>query len=196
MTNRTLSGKRVAILLGDNFEQVKMTEPRKALEGAGAQTTLVSPHQGEIHGVRHDHELQDSFHVELPLDRDNPEDFDALLMPGGALNADSMRMAAEVQEFIRSMRQTRKPLAVICHAPRELVSAGVVKGRTLTSYYTIQDDIRNAGGGSLGPDRFAGTRLRRHGGFEATIHPRPLKWRVRTGGGRGMFAMEQDLVPR
>jgi len=137
---------RVAILLGDNFEQVEMTEPRTALEAAGAHTTLVSPVHGEIHGVQHDQELQDSFEVDLPLVQANPEDFDALLLPGGALNADSMRMVPEVQEFIRRMQGAGKPMAVICHAPWELVSAGAIEGRTLTSYYTLQDDIRNAGG--------------------------------------------------
>ena len=146
MTNGSVNGMRVAILLGDNFEQVEMTEPRMALEAAGAHTTLVSPVHGEIHGVRHDQELQDSFEVDLPLAQANPEDFDALLLPGGALNADSMRMVPEVQEFIRRIQEAGKPMAVICHAPWELVSAGVIEGRTLTSYYTLQDDIRNAGG--------------------------------------------------
>jgi protease I len=146
MTNGSVNGMRVAILLGDNFEQVEMTEPRTALEAAGAHTTLVSPVRGKIHGVRHDQELLDGFEVDLPLAQANPEDFDALLLPGGALNADSMRMVPEVREFIRRMQEAGKPMAVICHAPWELVSAGVIEGRTLTSYYTLQDDIRNAGG--------------------------------------------------
>ena len=146
MTNGSVNAMRVAILLGDNFEQVEMIEPRTALEAAGAHTTLVSPARGRIHGVRHDQELLDSFEVDLPLAQANPEDFDALLLPGGALNADSMRMVPEVREFIRRMQEAGKPMAVISHAPWELVSAGVVEGRTLTSYYTLQDDIRNAGG--------------------------------------------------
>jgi protease I len=146
MTNGSVNGMRVAILLGDNFEQVEMTEPRTALEAAGAHTTLVSPVHGEIHGVQHDQELRDSFEVDLPLEQANSEDFDALLLPGGALNADSIRMVPEVQAFIRRMQEAGKPMAVICHAPWELVSAGVIEGRTLTSYYTLQDDIRNAGG--------------------------------------------------
>ena len=146
MTNGSVNGMRVAILLGDNFEQVEMTEPRTVLDAAGAYTTLVSPVQGQIHGVAHDRELQDSFEVDLPLAQANPEDFNALLLPGGALNADSMRMVPEVQEFIRRMQGAGKPMAVICHAPWELVSAGAIEGRTLTSYYTLQDDIRNAGG--------------------------------------------------
>jgi len=141
-----VNGMRVAILLGDNFEQVEMTEPRKALDAAGARTTLISPVLGQIHGVAHDRDLQDTFRVELPLEETHPDDFDALLLPGGALNADSMRMLPKVQQFLRNIAQTGKPMAVICHAPWLLVSAGLVTGRTLTSYPTLQDDIRNAGG--------------------------------------------------
>ena len=146
MPNVRLDGMRVAILLGDNFEQVEMTEPRKALDAAGARTTLISPVQGQIHGVAHDRDLQDTFPVELPLEQANPDDFDALLLPGGALNADSTRTLPNVQKFVRKVEQAGKPMAVICHAPWLLVSAGLVKGRTLTSYHTLQDDIRNAGG--------------------------------------------------
>jgi protease I len=136
---------RVAILLGDYFEQVEMTEPRKALDAAGARTTLISPVEGDVHGVERDRELLDTFQVELPLAQANPDDFDALLLPGGALNADSTRTLANVQEFVRKVAQSGKPMAVICHAPWLLVSAGLVRGRTLTSYHTLQDDIRNAG---------------------------------------------------
>jgi protease I len=146
MANMRLDGMRIAILLGDNFEQVEMTEPRKALNTVGAQTTLISPVQGQIHGVAHDRDLQDMFPVELPLEHANAGDFDALLLPGGALNADSMRMRPDVQKFVRRIDAAGKPMAVICHAPWLLVSAGLVKGRTLTSYHTLQDDIRNAGG--------------------------------------------------
>jgi protease I len=146
MPHTRLDGTRVAIVLGDNFEQVEMTEPRTALESAGAHTTLVSPVHGEIHGVRHDRDVQDSFRVELPLEQANAHEFDALLLPGGALNADSMRMVPQVQEFVRRMQAAGKPMAVICHAPWILVSAGLVKDRRLTSYPTLQDDIRNAGG--------------------------------------------------
>jgi protease I len=146
MANVRLDGMRVAILLGDNFEQVEMTEPREALDAAGARTTLISPVEGQIHGVAHDRELLDTFAVELPLEQANPDDFDALLLPGGALNADSMRTLPDVQRFVRKIEQSGKPMAVICHAPWLLVSAGLVKGRTLTSYHTLQDDVRNAGG--------------------------------------------------
>jgi protease I len=136
---------RVAILVADDFEQVEMTEPRAALDGAGARTTLVSPVQGQVHGMKHDQQ-QDTFRVEMPLDQASPDDFDALLLPGGALNADFLRVQPKAQEFVRRMQAANKPMAVICHAPWLLVSAGLVKGRSLTSYHTIQDDIRNAGG--------------------------------------------------
>lgn len=145
MSTPTLDGLRVAVLVADDFEQVEMTEPRAALNSAGARTTLVSPVQGEVHGMKHD-QHQDTFKVELPLDEANPDQFDALLLPGGALNADFLRVQPKAQEFVRRMHSSNKPMAVICHAPWLLVSAGLVKGRTLTSYHTIQDDVRNAGG--------------------------------------------------
>ncbi len=140
-----LRGMRVAIIVADDFEQVEMTEPRKALEQAGAQTTLISPVKGQVHGMRHDVKA-DVFQVELPIDQARPEDFDALMLPGGALNADSLRMNERAREFVRGYDREGKPMAVICHAPWVLISAGVVKGRKLASYYTIQDDVRNAGG--------------------------------------------------
>ena len=145
MSQTRLDGMRVAVIVADDFEQVEMTEPRQALNAAGARTTLVSPVQGEVHGMKHDVK-QDTFPVEMALDQANPSEFDAVLLPGGALNADSLRVVPKAQEFVRSMQEAGKPMAVICHAPWLLVSSGLVRGRTLTSYYTIQDDIRNAGG--------------------------------------------------
>ncbi|HEY3343297.1 MAG TPA: type 1 glutamine amidotransferase domain-containing protein [Anaerolineaceae bacterium] len=136
---------RVAILVNDDFEQVELTEPRKALEGAGARTVLISPHAGQVQAFNHD-QKGDKFSVDLVLDQANPDDFDGLLLPGGALNADSLRMVRKAQDFARQFDQDGKPMAVICHAPWLLVSSGLVDGRRLTSYYTLQDDIRNAGG--------------------------------------------------
>ncbi len=144
MASRDLDGLRVAIVLDTDFEQVEMTEPRKALEDAGATCRLISP-KPEVTGVKHD-EKKDTFSVDIPLDRANPDEFDAVLLPGGALNADSLRVNAKAQEFVRKLNQAGKPMAVICHAPWLLVSAGLAKGRHLTSYHTIQDDIKNAGG--------------------------------------------------
>jgi deglycase len=141
-----LSGLRVAVLATDGFEDSELTEPVKALREAGAWVTILSPKAGEIQGVRHDIDKT----IKVPVDRTikaaSPEEFDAVHLPGGALNADAMRMVPEVQAFLRAMQGAGKPFAVICHAPWELVSAGLVRGRTLTGYHSIQDDVRNAGG--------------------------------------------------
>ena len=143
MASRDLDGIRVAIVLDTDFEQVEMTEPRKALENAGASCRLISTRK-EVTGMKHD-EKKDTFKVDLPLDGANPDEFDAVLLPGGALNADSLRVQKQAQDFVRKMDEAGKPMAVICHAPWLLVSAGLAKGRHLTSYHTIQDDMRNAG---------------------------------------------------
>src|SRR5690242_11150522 len=143
MASKNLDGIRVAILLDTDFEQVEMTEPRQALQEAGAECVLVSP-QKQVTGVKHD-EKKDTFGVDQPLDSADPEHFDAVLLPGGALNADSLRVNKKAQEFVKAIDRAGKPMAVICHAPWLLISAGLAKGRHLTSYHTIQDDMRNAG---------------------------------------------------
>ena len=145
MQSGDLQGVRVAILVHDEFEQSEMTEPRKALEQAGATVTLISPTKGQVHGVNHATKA-DSFKVDLSLDQARPDQFDAVMLPGGALNADKLRMDEKAREFVRQFDREGRPIAAICHAPWLLVSAGLLKGRRLTSYYTIQDDIRNAGG--------------------------------------------------
>ena len=143
--NTPLNSIRVAILAMDGVERAELTEPRKALEQAGAQTTLFSPKKGKIQAVNH-MDKADEIDVEATLEQADPENFDAVLLPGGAVNADHLRVQPRAQEFVRSMDRHGKPIAVICHGPWLLVSAGLVKGRRLTSYHTIQDDIRNAGG--------------------------------------------------
>ncbi|MCC6346376.1 MAG: type 1 glutamine amidotransferase [Nitrospirales bacterium] len=145
MAGKKLEGMKVAILVADYFEQVEMTEPKKALDEAGAITKIVAPKPGRVTGFKHDTK-GDAFTVDATLEEANPDDFDAVLLPGGALNADKLRMDPRAREFVRRTDEQDKPIAVICHAPWLLVSAGLAKGRTLTSYYTIQDDIRNAGG--------------------------------------------------
>jgi len=145
MPESKLDGMRVAILAATDFEQAELEEPMEALNQAGATTKIISPHSGKITGVKHD-EKQDQFNVDFTLDQVKPDEFDAVLLPGGALNADFLRVQPKAQEFVRRFDQAGKPMAIICHAPWLLVSAGLVKGRTLTSYHTIQDDIRNAGG--------------------------------------------------
>ena len=144
MAEKNLAGMRVAILATQNFEQSELTDPRQALEEAGATTRVIAPKSGEIQGVKHD-EKGEKIAVDLTLDKANPEDFDAVLLPGGALNADHLRVEPKAQEFVRRIDSAGKPIAVICHGPWLLVSAGLVRGRHMTSYHTIQDDLRNAG---------------------------------------------------
>ncbi|HLH26651.1 MAG TPA: type 1 glutamine amidotransferase domain-containing protein [Chloroflexota bacterium] len=140
-----LENVRVAIIATDGFEESELTEPLRALREAGARVDVIAPHGGEIQGFRHDTKSQ-TVRVDRTLDEARPDDYDALQLPGGALNADATRMNPKVQAFVRSFQQAGKPMAIICHAPWLLVSADLVKGRTLTSYHTIQDDVRNAGG--------------------------------------------------
>ncbi len=140
-----LHGRKVAILAMDGFEESELTEPRRALQEAGAETHIVSKSGGEIQGFRH-HDKSGRVPVDRTFDEVQPEEYDAIMIPGGALNADVLRMEPKVRQMIRSFNEAGKPIAVICHGPWVLVSAGVVRGRKLTSYWTIQDDIRNAGG--------------------------------------------------
>ena len=140
-----LENMRVAILALDGFEEVELTEPKKALENAGANVEVISAEPGEIQGFRH-HDKAGRVKVDRTLDKAKPSDYDAVMLPGGALNADSARMNAKVREFIYEMDRAGLPIAAICHAPWELISAGIVRGRKLTSWPTIQDDIHNAGG--------------------------------------------------
>ncbi len=140
-----LSNLRVAVLAADGFEEAELTEPVKALQEAGARVEVLSTKSGKIQAFRH-HDKGTTVSVDRLLDQAQPSEYDAVLLPGGALNADTLRMEPKVQSFLQEMQQAGKPFASICHAPWELVSANLVKGRTLTSYYTIQDDIRNAGG--------------------------------------------------
>ena len=144
MPEKKLDGLRVAILCTDLFEQVEMTKPRQALDEAGAKTVLIAPKSGKVQGVNHD-EKGDRFKVDLQLDEADPRQFDALLLPGGAMNADALRMEEKAQEFVRAIDRAGKPMAVICHAPWLLISAGLTRGRTMASYFTIQDDVRNSG---------------------------------------------------
>ena len=141
-----LTDFRVAVLATDGFEESELTEPVKALRDAGAQVTILSLKTGEIQGVRHDLDKTVRVKVDRTIRDVSAEQFDAVQLPGGTVNADTMRMVPEVQDFLRAMQSAGKPFAAICHAPWELVSAGLVQRRTLTSYHTIQDDIRNAGG--------------------------------------------------
>jgi protease I len=141
-----LSDFHVAVLATDGFEESELREPVKALQDAGAKVTILSLKPGEIQGVRHDLDKTVKVKVDRALGDVRAADFDAVHLPGGTVNADSLRMVPEVQAFLRAMQEAGKPLSALCHAPWELVSAGLVPGRTLTSYHSIQDDVRNAGG--------------------------------------------------
>ncbi len=140
-----LSGKKVAVLVSNGFEQVEMTEPRRALDEEGAQTVLVSPQADRVKGWQHDH-WGDEFPVDLQLDRARASEFDALLLPGGVMNPDHLRLNPKAVEFVRDFFEEHKPVAAICHGPWMLVESGAVKGRTVTSWPSLQTDIRNAGG--------------------------------------------------
>lgn len=144
MAEKKLDGARVAIIATDLFEEAELIEPRKALEEAGAQTVVIAPKAGEIQAVRHDTKTQ-KVKVDMTLDDARPNDFDAVLLPGGAMNADALRIEKKAQDFVRNIDGAGKPIAVICHGPWLLISSGLVKGRHITSYKTIQDDVKNAG---------------------------------------------------
>lgn len=140
-----LSNRKVAILATKGFEQSELMEPRKALEAAGAQTQVVSPEQGSIKGWNHTDWGQE-VKVDLALSSANPADFDALLLPGGVMNPDYLRMNPQAVQFAKAFFDAKKPVAAICHGPWLLVEAGVVKGRKLTSWPSLKTDIQNAGG--------------------------------------------------
>jgi protease I len=143
---------RVAVLATNGVEETELTEPVKALRDAGAKVTIVSLAHSHIQAVRHDLDKTIRIKVDRTIGDVSADEFDALHLPGGTVNADSLRMVPEVQALLQAMQDAGKPISAICHAPWELVSAGLVLGRTLTSYHTIQDDIRNAGGYWLDQD--------------------------------------------
>jgi protease I len=140
----TLDGMKVAILAAEGFEQSELLEPRKALQAAGAETKVVSPAKGEVQGWKH-FDKADKVRVDVPLDQANADDFDALLLPGGVANPDQLRVQPKAVEFVRGFFTAGKPVAAICHAPWTLIEAGVVKGRTMTSWPSLRTDLTNAG---------------------------------------------------
>jgi protease I len=142
--SHSLSGKRVAILATDGVEQVELTEPRKALDAAGATTKVVSPKSGSIKGWNHT-EWGEQIPVDVSLDNTSPSDFDALLLPGGVMNPDHLRMNRSAVNFVRAFFEAGKPVAAICHGPWLLVEADVARGRNVTSWPSLQTDLRNAG---------------------------------------------------
>jgi len=139
-----LNGKRIAILVEDGFEQIELTSPKQALEEAGAQTQIVSPKRDKVKGWQHTQWGQE-FPVDVSIEQANANNYDALLLPGGVMNPDKLRTNKSAVQFVRSFFEQRKPVAAICHGPWMLVEADVVKGRRVTSYPSIQTDLKNAG---------------------------------------------------
>lgn len=139
-----LSGQKVAILVTNGFEQVELTEPREALEGAGAQVDIVAPHSRSVKGWKHT-DWGDNFPVDVELAKARPEAYQALVLPGGVMNPDSLRIDEDAIAFIRHFVSEGKPIAAICHGPWPLIEAGAVSGRMMTSYRSIRSDLNNAG---------------------------------------------------
>jgi protease I len=144
MEEPNLRGMRVAIIATDLFEEAELIQPREALQRAGAQTVVVAPHGGEIQAVQHDKKTQ-KVKVDMTLDKAKSKDFDAVLIPGGAMNSDALRIEPKAQQLVREIDSEQKPIAVICHGPWLLISSDLVRGHEMTSYHTIRDDVRNAG---------------------------------------------------
>jgi len=141
----TLTGKRVAFLATDMVEEVELTEPWRAIEEAGGRPELVSLEEGEIQGFNH-YDKADTFEVDRAIGDVAPQDYDALVLPGGVGNPDTLRTNEDAVEFVRGFVEAGKPVAAICHGPWTLVEADVVRGRTLTSWPSLKTDIENAGG--------------------------------------------------
>ncbi len=142
---KQLEGKRIAALFTDGVEQVEFTKPAEALRKAGATVVVVAPHGDKIKAWNHT-DWGDQIDVDETLDSADPNTFDALLLPGGVMNPDKLRQIPEAVDFVSSMIANGKPIAAICHGPWMLVETGVTRGRTLTSWPSLQTDIRNAGG--------------------------------------------------
>lgn len=141
---KSLQGKRVALLVEKGFEEIELTEPRKALLEAGAEADVVSPVKDKVKGWNFT-DWGDEVPVDTPLDQADPDDYDALVLPGGVMNPDKLRMNPRAIEFVKAFFQAGKPVAAICHAPWTLIDAGVVSGRKLTSYPSLATDLKNAG---------------------------------------------------
>jgi protease I len=144
MADSRLQGVRIAILATDGFEEVELTKPLEALREAGASPEVVAPQGGEIQGFQH-HDKSGKVAVDRELAQANPEDYDGLVLPGGVINPDQLRLAPEAIDFIRAFVESRKPIAAICHGPWTLIDAGAVEGRRMTSWPSLKTDLRNAG---------------------------------------------------
>lgn len=141
----SLDGLKVAVLAVDGFEQAELVEPKRALAEAGATVHVISEKPGKIQGFKHV-DKGDAVEVDTTLDKATAADYDAVVLPGGVVNGDAIRLLPQAQAFVKAADSAHKPIAVICHGTWLPVSAGIIKGRTVTSWPSLQDDIRNAGG--------------------------------------------------
>jgi len=144
MANERLQGRKVAVLATDGVEQIELTKPVEALKAAGAEVRIVSPKSGEIQGFNH-FAKADRIHVDEELTQADAGGFDAIVLPGGVINPDQLRLESAAIDFVRSFAQAGKPIAAICHGPWTLINADAVRGRTMTSWPSLQTDLRNAG---------------------------------------------------
>lgn len=144
MASATLAGKKIAVLATDGFEQVELTRPVEALKAAGATVEIVSPRSGQIQGFQH-HDKGEKIAVDRSLDDADASDYAGLVLPGGVINPDALRLEDKAIGFIRTFVDAGKPIAAICHGPWTLIEAGAVKGRRVTSWPSLQTDLRNAG---------------------------------------------------
>jgi len=140
-----LHGKKVAIIVNNYFEEAELAQPKAALEQAGAQVDIIAPEGDEVQGMKHDTDKSKTFKVDHHFDEVNLSDYDAMVIPGGTVNADKLRTVPEALTAIKTFMASNKPLAVICHGPWTLISAGIARGKRLTSFFTLKDDMRNAG---------------------------------------------------
>jgi len=139
-----LEGKRIAALVDNGFEQVELVDPKKAFEAAGAKVDVISPQAGKVKGWQHT-KWGDDVAVDVRLEDARPDQYDALLLPGGVMNPDRLRMNPKAVQFVRAFVDAQKPIAAICHGPWTLIEAGGVKGRKMTSWPSLQTDLKNAG---------------------------------------------------
>ena len=144
MTDRKLSGKKIAVLATDGFEQIELTQPVEALKAAGAEVEIVSPKSGSIQGFKY-HDKADQTQVDRTLEQASSGDYDGLVLPGGVINPDALRLEKGAISFIRDFVQASKPIAAICHGPWTLIDAGAVDGRKMTSWPSLKTDLTNAG---------------------------------------------------
>lgn len=144
MADARLNGRKVAVLATDGFEQVELTKPVEALRQAGAQVEVIAPHGGQIQGYNH-HDKGDTVPVDRELAQANAQEYDAIVLPGGVINPDQLRLEPKAIDFVRSFVSANKPIAAICHGPWTLINAQGVQGKTMTSWPSLETDLKNAG---------------------------------------------------